>query len=293
MLDLALGVVLLFIASVGLFVLAAKVCSRLPRAGRIAVALVSAVAIGLFALFLHGRPIVARLLPFSNAIVLGNWFPLGAAVLAAVAWRQDGTPLWRRALAVAALAAIAGRSILAPLAGAECRVTEERMENGVCIQSGSSSCSPAAAATLLRYYDIDTSEAEMARLCLTNDRGTALLGLYRGLSIKTRGTPYTVEVFHTDVDGLRAGPAAPAVLSVGLPSSEGVDPRYERDWGWTPGRRHTIVFFRFQRPRRVRIGDPSVGVERWDESGLETLWNGEGMRLVPRRGPRRAMNASP
>ena len=49
-----------------------------------------------FAMTLHGTLRMAQLVPFSSAIVLGNWITLGGAMLAGIVLGQHGAPLWRR-----------------------------------------------------------------------------------------------------------------------------------------------------------------------------------------------------
>ena len=55
-----------------------------------------------------------------------------------------------------------------------------------------------------------------------------------------------------------------------------------KNWGWTPGMAHSVVFFRTLPNNLVEIGDPSVGREHWGMDGIETLWHGDAMRLVKR-----------
>lgn len=160
--------------------------------------------------------------------------------------------------------------------------TNDRWRDGVCLQTSPATCSPAAAATLLRAHGIPATEREMAGLCLTREGGTAAHGLYRGLKLKTAGTPWDVEVIDTDAAGLRAMSPGAAILTVRLDRTPGTDSRYEQLWGWTPGVRHTVVFYRFTGDGKVEMGDPSVGRERWSAKDLGVLWHGEGMRLVRR-----------
>jgi len=120
----------------------------------------------------------------------------------------------------------------------------------------------------------------MVDLCLTHN-GTPRLGLYRGLRLKTRGTPWRVEVFSGDVANLRARTAeGPAILFVGLRRGQPVDPRYARDWGWTPGLRHVVVLFGFQERSFLDIGDPAAGRERWRSEALDVLWDGQALLLT-------------
>lgn len=71
------------------------------------------------------------------------------------------------------------------------------------------------------------------------------------------------------------------LISAGLKRGEVADPRYAGDWGWAPGVKHTVVIFDFP-GTEVEVGDPAVGRERWTLSDLQTLWYGEGLRLIRR-----------
>ena len=121
----------------------------------------------------------------------------------------------------------------------------------------------------------------MARLCMTRAAGTPMLGLYRGLKLKTAGASWDAEAFRGDLSSLRAEPG-PVILSVRLDRSAGIDPRYELAWGWTPGVAHTVVLFGFRPDGKVDIGDPAAGREHWRVQDLEVLWHGDGIRLVRR-----------
>lgn len=148
------------------------------------------------------------------------------------------------------------------------------------MQTSKESCSPAAAATLLYAHGIRTTEQEMAELCRTSRLGTTMLGLYRGLKIKTRGTQWDVEVFRGTIPEMR-GLGGTMLITVGLKKGQDADPRYQREWGWPPGVKHTVVVFDFP-GTEVEIGDPAAGREQWTLTDLETLWYGEGLRLIKR-----------
>ena len=64
------------------------------------------------------------------------------------------------------------------------RFAPPRWKDGVCLQSTGFTCTPSAAATLLKVYDISATETEMAAQCETTNRGTHVLGLARGLAAK-------------------------------------------------------------------------------------------------------------
>lgn len=228
---------------------------------------------------------VVKFLPYSNLIVIGNWLAPTVAVLGGLAWHRLPGQFCRKGILVGSMLAVAGYSLVHPLRG-EVPRCNDLWENGVCLQSTNASCSPASAATLLKYYNIPATEQEMAELCLTRKEGTHWQGLYRGLKLKTAGTPWDVEVFSgSTLQDLRSkAEFGPVILTVGLPKEAGVPSAYQKDWGWIPGVSHSVVLFKFWTIEMANIGDPSVsdGRENWTENDLRILWQGRGIRLVPR-----------
>jgi hypothetical protein len=64
------------------------------------------------------------------------------------------------------------------------RFASPRWKDDVCLQSTGFTCTPSAAATLLKVYDVPATETEMAAKCETTRYGTHVLGLARGLAAK-------------------------------------------------------------------------------------------------------------
>lgn len=149
-----------------------------------------------------------------------------------------------------------------------------------CVQSHQSTCGAAAAATLLAKHGLTATEKEMVSLCLTKESGTTFFGIYRGLKIKTEGSPWAVEAFVCDEATLYQE-KAPALLSVWLEPGQERDPRYESEWGWREGSRHAIVL-NSRDGDFVNISDPAIGNERWGIHSMKVLWHGVGLRLVRR-----------
>lgn len=225
------------------------------------------------------RPCLARWLPYSNLIVLGNAFPLFAAVLAGLSCRRLRGRPHTRTTAVVLLIVVGVGALIRPLLGTA-PACEERWDGDVCLQTTKHTCSAASAATALRCLGVTTSEAEMARLCLTR-QGTSWMGLYRGLSQK-RSPGWRIEVFDTaSLETLRqVTPHAPAILTVELPRDVPVGWKYRRENGWLPGVSHSVVCFGPDGDDHWRIADPANGRERWSTSDLLLLWQGQGMRLA-------------
>jgi len=280
--DIYLGIGLGLSVSAALFAAGLRLSRSCGAGLRALTGLAAAASLAAFVVFLHGKLVLARLIPFSNAIVLANWLAYGGALLSGLAWGVREQPLWRRALAGSALLLVALHALFSHLWGEPPPARNRWASGDVCIQSSPSTCAPACAATLLRYHGIPATEGEMSALCLTRRDGTTALGLYRGLKIKTRGTRWKVEVFRTDIEGLRSERAWPAILVVGLPRRRNVDPVYARGRGWKPGRVHSVVAYGFSGDGVVQVADPSVGREVWRVADLATLWRGEGLRLVER-----------
>lgn len=277
--DLYFAVALMCLLSAGAFACGWQLGKRAGRLVSTLMALLALAFIGLHFVLARDRIVMARFLPFSNVIILGSWLPLAAALLGGLAWARGRGSVWRKGACAVPLVIVAICSASGPLLGTPPACGDD-WENAVCLQTSEASCGAASAATLLAAHGISATENEMARLCLTRRDGTAPLGLYRGLKLKTRGTAWAVETFASRTDELRTGGGLPAILLVRYDKGASADPRYEREWGWSPGVTHMVVVFRFTADDKVEVGEPMVGRERWSVQGLRLLWHGKGLRLV-------------
>ncbi len=282
MTDVLLGVAIIAALCTAIGLLSFRLASRVSGRVYTAYVLTVVAATVLFAAFVHGRLILARLLPVANVIVLGNWIPLGAAALVGAMLGRRSIRWWRRWLLSLCLVAVATYSLVEPMLGTAPTSGDRWTDDGVLLQSTSASCSACAAATLLRYYGIESTEAELMRLCFTGRSGTPTLGLYRGLKLKTSRSPLAVIAFRSSPDRLLAEDRWPVLLLVHLEKGADVDPRYESQWGWTPGLRHAVVIFGRVGKDRLDVGDPSIGRKQWTIDDLRVLWHGDGLRLAGR-----------
>jgi hypothetical protein len=225
------------------------------------------------------HPCLARWLPYSNLIVLGNALPLFAALLAGLSCRRlRGRPPARTA-AVVLLIAVGLGALIRPLVGKP-PPCEDQWAGEVCLQTTKHTCSAASAATALRRVGIVTTEAEMAQLCLTRE-GTHWMGLYRGL--RRRISPaWRIEVFdEKTLETLRGvSPDSPAILTVELPRDVPEGWKYRQESGWLPGVSHSVVCLGSIGHDQWKILDPANGVEQWSTADLLVLWQGHGMRLT-------------
>lgn len=238
----------------------------------------------------------AKYFPWTAAIIWTNLAPVFLSAAAAAAIAIPKRPLWRRVGLSGLLAFFAMGTLLQPIVQpvirpVYCSANTVWMSQEVCHQSGSVTCSPAAAATLLRARGIEAEESQLAKWCLTDSLGTTSLGLWRGLRLATTGTQWEPQVLDVTLDDLtgrnRRDDIFPCLVVVGIPrfgadTSPEVESKYTEQYGWPRGFRHSVVLFGPAENGMVDVGDPSIGRERWANQDLEILWRGEAVGLVRR-----------
>lgn len=228
---------------------------------------------------------MARWLPFSNLIVIGNWYLPLAGILAGLAWHRIEKHSLRRWGILLLLLGSGMYATMRPVLGVapQCEQQWEQTARGrLYYQTTSATCSAAAAATMLSLYGIPADEQEMAELCLTRE-GTTWKGLFRGLTLKTSSSQWRVEVFHGEINDLFRDSQEPVVLCTRLSADHPLAAMYQKEWGWIPGASHTVVVMAHIRPGEFIVHDPVAGKEVWTDADLDALWTGDGMRLIERR----------
>jgi hypothetical protein len=280
--DLLLGLAIMAALALLAFWLTAAVAQRLSWGQRNALGLLIVATLVLYARLLWQNTALASWLPYSNLVIVGNWFPIFLGSLAGVVSQMRGLPWFRRGAAIAVLAGFGAFAALLPLTGDAPRCGNHFTALGDCQQTTPYTCSAAAAATLLHLHGIAATEQEMAELCLTR-HGTSWLGLYRGLKLKTQGTDWDVEVVRCSAEGVYDHAEWPMIMEVGLEADAPIDAAFRHEFGWTPGVRHSVVLLP-SHERRLQIIDPSpsIGREDWDDESLRVLWRGHGLRLIKR-----------
>jgi hypothetical protein len=284
MADLYIGLVIIGGLSVALF-LGSLWCSfRINRIASDIFAVLIVVVMFLYIKHLWYNVRLTSVLPFSNLVIVGNWLPLLAGLLAGFSWRRVYGRIVRKTLCTTALALAAGYATVLPMLGDPPKCGNVWDGDGVCLQTTKHTCTAASAATLLRLHGIDATEGEMAKLCLTRD-ATTWMGLYRGLKCKTRGTRWDVQVVECKADDIVQYPIKPMILSVGLASDVGekVEARFA-EWGWRPGQGHSVLLLGDGSLGRFKIADPTpgYGTEMWGRDDLNELFQGTAIRLVER-----------
>ncbi len=234
--------------------------------------------------YLWDRPILSRLLPFSGAIILGNWLPIVGSFFMGVCLNTNRVSAVSRFVLAGSMVAISSYSFVSPMLGSPPACQPSAFERTLDFQTTSSTCSSACAANLLKLYGIAATEEEMAELCLTR-RGTHWLGVYRGLKLKTADTEWDVKVEEISKEDLFSGIHELGVLALSFHTPESgrvADP----EWGFASDVGHSVLVLKSDVPAMLDIFDPApdYGFETWNESVLTNVSNGILLRLVSRDG---------
>jgi hypothetical protein len=196
-----------------------------------------------------------RSLPLSELVAGGAG--LLAGILSSVAQKRE---LVSRTLLLALLTlGIVGphlKPIVAPLP-ASC--FQDRWSDGVCLQSTSSSCGAASAATLLRACGLGATEAEIARRCFTSLGGTE--NWYLARFIRRQG--FVVRM----ITGLGSAERIPVPCIAGVRIG---------------GAGHFIPVIAESATMYV-TGDPLVGRQEWPKDRLRQQFGFTGFFMVVRK----------
>src|SRR5690348_7885122 len=159
MTDLLIGILIIGLLSAILLVAMLRLSQSLPLRTSNLLAIMIVAMLLANSILVQDKVALTHLLPVSNLVVVGNWSPLLVAALAGLIWRRVPGTSFRRSAVVGALVLVCLVNIYRPILGARPEMND-RWSRGVCLQTSRASCSPAAAATLLRAYHIPTNEQE-------------------------------------------------------------------------------------------------------------------------------------
>lgn len=241
-----------------------------------------AILMGGYLYWLMDSPLLVALIPHSSAIILSNWLPLMGAFFAGICFRTVAISAVRRAFLTTALLSLCTYSLMSPLLGDSPRCADVDFERILEFQTTEQTCSPACAAGLLRLHGIHATERELSGLCLTR-HGTHWLGLYRGLKLKTEGTPWDVVVEKISGDELRDGNHAPGILSLtfgDVVSQARIEEGFQSSVG------HSVISLGKTASGNLQVFDPSpdYGFECWNNETLQDVESAILVRLVSRDG---------
>jgi hypothetical protein len=251
-----------------------KISFRLGKKGRYSLLIVSLLFGIVYVFFLRDSSLQILLIRNANTIFYGKWLLIIAGFAAGVLIQVSSVKMWRRTVLVLALLATSSMDLFSyfiyprPEGG---NVTEKWLS----IQTTESTCSAAAAASLLRIYGIEVSEKEMIRACLSTIKGTPWQGVWRGVNLYA--PPKYKAVLVRGID--RKNIEFPILISAEFNSGSEEHSKYVSQWGWKPGIPHSVVLFERTENGYLTVGDPAIGIERWDDEALEVLWDGQGIVL--------------
>lgn len=251
-----------------------KISVRLGTKGRYSLLIVSLLfGIG-YVFFLRDSSLQIQLIRNANTIFYGKWLLIIAGFAAGTLTNISSVRMWRRIVLVLALLTASSMDFL-------CYFIYPRPEGGnvtekwLSTQTTESTCSAAAAASLLRIHGIEVSEEEMIRACLSTIKGTPWQGVWRGVNLYAHPEYKAVLVRCKDGQNIEF----PILISAEFNSSSEEHTKYVSQWGWKPGTPHSVVLFERTENGYLTVGDPAIGIERWDDEALEVLWNGQGIVL--------------
>ncbi|NIP22983.1 MAG: hypothetical protein GWN67_03200 [Phycisphaerae bacterium] len=260
--------------SVVTFLCGLKIGHRLGKKGRYSLLIVSLlIGIG-YVFFLRDGSLQILLIRNANTIFYGKWLLIITGFAAGVLTQISSVKMWKRTVLVLALLAVSSMDLFSyfiyprPDGG---NVTEKWL----CMQTTESTCSAAAAASLLRIHGIEVSEKEMIRVCLSTIKGTPWQGVWRGVNLYAPPEHKVVLIRGIDSKNIEF----PMLISAEFDSSNEEHTKYVSQWGWKPGTPHSVVLFERTKDGYLTVGDPSIGIDRWDDEALEVLWNGQGIVL--------------
>lgn len=302
--DIRLAIGLIAFLSVAAFLVVVRLLRDRSSHLQTAFALGIVVAIFAYVDLVWDQLWIVQWIPLPSVIVLSNWFPILLSALGACVWLRIGKEGGRSFVVVGLIIVMAAGSLLyfvsgePPVCGNKWDPPPPRRPYRLCIQTTPNTCSAAAAATMLGTIGIESSEGEMAELCLTRSNkawlglpisqaGTTWLGLYHGMSTKLYGSGHRVVFFEGTISQIeKMAKVHPVLLCCELePKMAEQLPQYVSEGGWIPGTAHSVVYMgRFADGHL--IGDPSRGYEVWRDQDLDLLWTGQGLRMghVDRKG---------
>jgi len=281
--DLTLSLLLMLTISAVLFLGGFLLQRRQRSSVSLFVVHFTTVVMVAYLLCLWESPLLVQVLPFSAAIILGNWLPLFGALYAGVCVGASQIPQYRRFVFSASLLLLGAFSLIRPLTGVAPDCLDSPSDAQLLAQTTGSTCSAACAASLLRLHGIEVTEGEMAELCLTR-QGTHWLGLYRGLKLKVAGTGLDVRVRRMQGHELGFALDSQGILSLSFHGR--ASGRGEMETAFSDQHGHSVLCLGGSGTGRVDVFDPSpnFGFERWGQLHLREVRDSVLLQLVSSSG---------
>ena len=275
--DQAAGIALITALSVLAFIGARQIVDR-GSARPVALSLLLAL---LYAWTCSGKLAWASVLPAGWVLVWSNLMPVLLALAAGLASKSLSLARWQRPATTSALLVLAVAYIIMPVARpllAPVQLASPSNWRGdICLQSHSSSCAPAAAATLLRLAGIDSDERALASVCLTSRHGTEPLGLYGGLAAASYRYAIHPRVASPNADRWIANDQLPLIALVRFADSSGTG-ALQRLLG-PRGEGHAVVVLGRDSEGNWMIADPAFGRTSWTDQAFRDRFTGDAIYL--------------
>lgn len=286
-----LGIALSIMSS--LCLLAFHAGRRLSRPRRrIEFLLIGALLLSIFSCFgLHASLGWAKAIPLSGVVLWSNLTPLFLAFGAGAATNSQALRTRIRPVTAVSLGGLSFVFLVTPMIRpwiAPPMIAErDRSQGVICLQTHEATCAAASAATLLRMHGIQSNERAMVGACLTSNRGTEALGLFRGLSVGSRENYRWARIASPDPSHWFAKQQLPNVALVRFPQDEfgpidklpKTNPRKFLG-GRGPNRvGHAVVVVGFE-DGKWTIADPAVGMVQWTDQELQNRFTGEAIYLA-------------
>ncbi|MEL6105555.1 MAG: hypothetical protein AAFU85_05950 [Planctomycetota bacterium] len=252
-----------------------------------------------FAFGVVGNLTWAHAFPTSAVICWSNWMPIFLAFTAGLATEMSALRERSRKFATVFFLMIAAGFLMLPVSRPYLSPIQlsdsDHWQDGVCLQSNSASCGPAAVATLLRLQGVlertsrmarrDTgsqqesrsSEATFARLCLTSNEGTSTLGLFRGIEMGLQGTGMEARIADHSIRLWESKNQLPNVAVVQFEPVQ--SPGLIRGLLRNDGEKHAIVVHSRADDGTWLVADPAVGWRSWEDDALRAAFTGEAIYI--------------
>jgi hypothetical protein len=242
----------------------------------------------IFAWTFSGNLAWAVLVPNASVVFLSNLMPMLLSFAAGLAVETSALTRFSRPLVLFAFVVLATAYAVTPYVRPMIYPVElaskPKWNGDVCQQTHSSTCAPAAAATLLHLQGMVASEREMVATCLTSSCGTEPLGLFRGLALAVQHSGLAARVAKSDPGQWTASGQFPNISLVRL-----ADQPQSGSSRWLLGPRsegHAIVVLGRDPDGKWRIADPAFGEAKWDDEQFRSRFTGDAIYLAERRSSR-------
>lgn len=235
-----------------------------------------------FVCFFAGDLAWAKIIPNSGVLTWTNLVPIFLSLAAGVSGSTVGLRHWQRSAVKSGFLLLSAIYLLTPVVRPQLFPATVDVagtwKKDVCLQSHEATCAPAAAATLLRQHGITVDELQMVTECLSSNRGTVPLGLYRGIARVAEDHGRQAKIAsRTPWHWIDAG-QLPNVAIVSLHRVPLANARPHQRLTAMLGPQaegHAVTILGRSDGGRWIVGDPAVGLVTWSDEELKSRFTGD------------------